>query len=883
MMSDTDEACVGTSIIDDGGKEECDKSYEGLSVADMANILVVRDQELQKLVLESAEKDALLTSMQQTLKENSEHVSELMKETRELASRTESTYKAQLEEKSKQLKIMHALLDDAQKPSSNPSEVLGKNGEPTAKLDRAFMDDFLISVLEQKDQLADKLYTLNNAYADIKAKLGMAEFEKEKLLAESRAANRRSGTTLSSSFTSEDSLTDDKGALVTESFEALQVERDRLDQQLAASNKTVQQLQQRLALSEKETSSRETERKRRKEAHRLGVPISKGNKLEELEKSNQKLQTQCETQTLQLKTAEDALNSVGSGDDQVKELQMHITTLERQLQDRAAEFENNAAELTMLRGLLGGGSTDRAEKIELETKLDELKRDNEEQTKTIDILNTQLREAVTAMTEQQQRLDDSVETVQQNQQHMSLIAKLKAELAEEKTESNTIIESQETAIEQLNEYKTMYEKLLPAYETLQTEAAVAKTTSATSVDEKMKALEDRDHVHSMFQREQEQRRKLHNRLVELAGNIRVFCKLRPMMAHDGETQGTEIVRVVDSMSVEAQVQGRWRDFEYDHVFAPDTQAAAVFDEVSPLVRSFMDGFNVCVLAYGQTGSGKTHTMLGATDKNGMPSMTGIIPCAMSQVFVLAEELKEQASFEFHVSVLEVYTEYVRDLISETPWEKHEVTEASGYSDVPTARKVVVTSTKQVLELVTMGMGARVERSTDLNEHSSRSHLIITAEAVRTSLMPDGTKTISRMHLVDLAGSENAKLAGTDARGLKEGKAINRSLSTLSNVLLNLGKQTSNSKQHVPYRNSKLTYLLKDAIGGNAKTLLIVCIPPGPKFATETVQSLRFATTTRSIEKGAATKNVLTPTLPRKVVPGARNRSSSSSGSSNDKS
>lgn len=845
-----------------------------MSAEDLRALLELKEEELQKLTIVNNEKDELLTMMQQTQGENSDRVTELMAETRALASRSEETYRAQLKEKGKQLEIMQALLDDAQRASARPTDVFGGAGGEPGKLDRGFMDDFLISVLEQKDQLADQLYTLNNAYADVKARLGMAEFEREKLQAEFRAAARKGGHGGSGSPGPSPGGSDQG-----EAHSALVAERDRLASTLADANRTVKELQARANDS---STGKDAERKRRKEAHRTGKSISKGSKLEGLESENKNLSIKLEAESMKLQNVLDELYAKNGGPDssvRVQDLELENDSLKRKLETREMEFAGTMEELNLLKSLLGGDNSS-LQTMELEGKLVDALKDVELARATVQSFERDLAATQEQLANLKQQLDTAGAREAGHQEAIATISALQDRLREEQTESTTIIDSQELAIKQLTSYKTMHEKLAIEVEERRAEVESAQGSHAQSEAEKLQAFKDRDRVHGLFLNEQRERRKLHNKLVELKGNIRVFAKIRPTLSHDHDAAGNEAVKAVDNVAVEAMVQGTPREFEYDFVFAPGLSPDRVFEEVSPLVTSFVDGFNVCVLAYGQTGSGKTFTMLGPSAIDGSPSMDGVIPKAMAQMFQLAQDQAAHATFEFHVTVLEVYNEYVRDLISEQPWEKHEVTEGSGQTGVPTARTVEVRSAEDVLNLVSHGMGARVERKTDLNEHSSRSHLIITAHLTRRSLLKDGETIACRMHLVDLAGSENAKLAGSgthDIQGLHEGKAINRSLSSLSSVLMNLSKQTagkSAAKQHVPYRNSKLTYLLKDAIGGNAKTVMVVCLPPGQTFLTESIQTLRFGSSARQIEKGAATKNVVGGAPKKKASTGPKKKAAS---------
>ena len=157
----------------------------------------------------------------------------------------------------------------------------------------------------------------------------------------------------------------------------------------------------------------------------------------------------------------------------------------------------------------------------------------------------------------------------------------------------------------------------------------------------------------MFAHEQQQRIALQNKLIELNGNIRVHCKIRPVL---GDAAVEPEVRAQDKSAVEIRVQGSWRQFEYDRCYLPGETSDDVFAEVAPLVASFVDGYNVCILAYGQTGSGKTHTMLGPSNDDGVQELVGVIPQTTRELFRLADGQVDRATFTITVSIMEVGVE-----------------------------------------------------------------------------------------------------------------------------------------------------------------------------------------------------------------------------------
>ncbi|GKE23855.1 kinesin-like protein KIN-14S, partial [Tanacetum coccineum] len=325
-----------------------------------------------------------------------------------------------------------------------------------------------------------------------------------------------------------------------------------------------------------------------------------------------------------------------------------------------------------------------------------------------------------------------------------------------------------------------------------------------------KYREEVDILKKRYDLECSERRRLHNELIELKGNIRVFVRCRPLN-HD------EIAR------------------------GPEDNQEAVFEQTSPLVVSVLDGFNVCIFAYGQTGTGKTFTMEGTADNRGVNYRT------LEKLFRLSEERSEVMRFELSVSMLEVYNEKIRDLLVEdakNPAKKLEVIQ----SEVPGLKELRVHRTDQVLELLKRGSRARSVGSTNANEFSSRSHCLLRVTVVGENLV-NGQRTRSRLWLVDLAGSERAGKTGAEGERLTEANCINKSLSALRKVISDLVSK----EIYVSYRDSKLTHLLESSLGGDCKTLMFVQISPSQADQGETISSLRFARDARCVEGGPAHK------------------------------
>ncbi|KAG8365029.1 hypothetical protein BUALT_Bualt18G0060500 [Buddleja alternifolia] len=355
------------------------------------------------------------------------------------------------------------------------------------------------------------------------------------------------------------------------------------------------------------------------------------------------------------------------------------------------------------------------------------------------------------------------------------------------------------------------------------------------------------------------RKKLHNTILELKGNIRVFCRVRPLLSDDGVGTDTKVVSFPSSMEsqgrgIDMTQNGQRHSFTFDKVFMPDDSQQDVFVEISQLVQSALDGYKVCIFAYGQTGSGKTYTMMG---KPGLPDQKGLIPRSLEQVFETRQILEAQGwKYEMQVSMLEIYNETIRDLLApnkssfdasrvENAGKQYAIKhDANGNTYVSDLTVMDVRSSREVSYLLERAAQSRSVGKTQMNEQSSRSHFVFTLRIMGVNESTD-QQVQGVLNLIDLAGSERLSKSGSTGDRLKETQAINKSLSSLSDVIFALAKKD----EHVPFRNSKLTYLLQPCLGGDSKTLMFVNVSPDPSSVGESLCSLRFAARVNTCEIG----------------------------------
>ncbi|XP_057677097.1 kinesin family member 4 [Corythoichthys intestinalis] len=297
------------------------------------------------------------------------------------------------------------------------------------------------------------------------------------------------------------------------------------------------------------------------------------------------------------------------------------------------------------------------------------------------------------------------------------------------------------------------------------------------------------------------------------------------------------------------VVGTEKAFTYDYVFDPTVEQDEVFNTaVSPLLRGLFKGYHATVLAYGQTGSGKTFSMGGTyTSAQEDDPSNGIIPRVIKTIFD-EKENRSNCEFSMEVSYLEIYNEDVLDLLctaKDRPALSVREDPKGGIKIVGLTEKQVV-SARQMVDCLELGNSTRTVGSTAMNAASSRSHAIFTITLEQRKGKDKVDSIVSKLHLVDLAGSERQKKTKAEGDRLKEGISINRGLLSLGNVISALGDE-SKKNAFVPYRDSKLTRLLQDSLGGNSHTLMIACVSPADSNLEETINTLRYADRARKIK------------------------------------
>lgn len=338
------------------------------------------------------------------------------------------------------------------------------------------------------------------------------------------------------------------------------------------------------------------------------------------------------------------------------------------------------------------------------------------------------------------------------------------------------------------------------------------------------------------------RREALNKILDIKGSIRVFCRVRPFLLSDRRRIHEPISIGLEKVVVKSV--GIRKEYRYDKVFHQAATQEDVFVEVEPILRSALDGHNVCILAYGQTGTGKTFTM------DGTNNQAGIIPRAIEELFRQAS--LDNSSITFSMSMLEVYMGNLRDLLApKVASRTHEVaakclniqTDPKGMVEVEGLTQVQIPDTAKAKWWYAKGRRARSTSWTNVNETSSRSHCLMRITISRHGDDSKAKAQVSKLWMVDLGGSERLLKTGATGQTLDEGRAINLSLSALGDVIAALRRK----RGHVPYRNSKLTQILKDSLGHSSKVLMLVHISPCEEDVGETICSLSFANRARAIE------------------------------------
>eukprot|EP00887_Chlorella_sp_A99_P001154 scaffold14.g1154.t1 len=420
-----------------------------------------------------------------------------------------------------------------------------------------------------------------------------------------------------------------------------------------------------------------------------------------------------------------------------------------------------------------------------------------------------------------------------------------------------LTEAQREEYERLLEQQVVMEEELARREEEMAAMEAEHCARAEAVDEELAALREEVQnyrgLNERYSAIAEENRQLYNTVQarvaggrgahDLRGNIRVFCRVRPRGATgDHTTAVVEVDAAEGLVSVFSHKHNKWHGYKFDRVFGEGSDQGGVYEETKPLIRSVLDGYNVCIFAYGQTGSGKTHTMSGTNVE--AYEGRGINFRALDDLFELNRQRHAEVEYDIRVQLLEIYNESLRDLLVPQAQQRPlalQNTQRSG-SNVPDAVQVPVACAEDVLRLMAQGAANRAVAQTSMNERSSRSHQVLT-------VMVEGVNRISHarthgcLHLIDLAGSERVGRSGAEGQQLVEAQYINKSLSSLGSVMHALAGKAAH-----------------DSLSGQAKSMMFMHIAPEMSSVSETLSTLNFGRHVTEITLGAAKKNSESGTL-----------------------
>ncbi|CAI5716203.1 unnamed protein product [Hyaloperonospora brassicae] len=531
------------------------------------------------------------------------------------------------------------------------------------------------------------------------------------------------------------------------------------------------------------------------------------------------------------------------------------------------------------------------ERRELESKLQNGKGEISQNRKEVEDLSS-------TNVELQQQLDESNKRIFELQQASAVLTASAVPPAADMSESKRLRMEIQTMRASMNSLSAENARLR-SQEGMSTSVAPAKRVSA----DVLQVNYTPEQLARKYIAERTRNASLLSRLQTVCGNIQVFCRVRPIINEElekawGSKLAVNVVnqsdlaamdvrydrlspsepngKVVSSVDMEALANNSsWKVFTFDRILGPDETQNDVFREVEPIAQSVVDGFKACIFAYGQTGSGKTYTM------EGTPSDPGLNYKIISHLFQSIqlrgaiyscerddkgpeddemnglETATKTSVYHVQVGVLEIYNDSVRDLFN-TSNKALDIRHDSATGDicVPDLTMTSVSSPQQTIDVLRTAQSNRVTGKTNSNMHSSRSHSIVIVQiSKRRPERNDADKDpadfdadeegCGKLYLVDLAGSERVKKSNVSGDMLREAAHINKSLSALADVMEALDKKMS----HVPYRNSKLTYLLQDVLNSSCKTVMIVNVGPTIENASETFRSLQLAERVRNIVVG----------------------------------
>eukprot|EP01018_Ginkgo_biloba_P020176 Gb_23073 [translate_table: standard] len=464
-----------------------------------------------------------------------------------------------------------------------------------------------------------------------------------------------------------------------------------------------------------------------------------------------------------------------------------------------------------------------SEKHLLEQKVNRLEKKKENETQSLELENNMLRACITSL---EKKLSES----------MQELGITESKLAQRTSELVVL----QGSLKELNELREMKED-------------IDRKDAQTAVI-LMKQADQLTELEVLYKEEQNLRKHYFNMMEDMKGKIRVYCRCRPLSELEVLEKQTNVIMAPDEFTVEHP----WKDdkpkqHQFDHVFDGSATQEEVFEDTKYLVQSAVDGYNVCIFGYGQTGSGKTFTIYGPE------SNPGLTPRAIRELFKILKRDSNKFSFSLKAYMVELYQDTLVDLLLPKNSKRLKLKikkDIKGMVVVENVTLVSVSTFEELEVIVSKGIERRHTSGTLMNAESSRSHLILSTIIESTNLQTQ-IQVKGKLSFVDLAGSERVKKSGSTGQQLKEAQSINQSLSALGDVINALASEG----KHIPYRNHKLTMLMSDSLGGNAKTLMFVNISPAKSNLDESHSSLSYASRVRSIMNDAS-KNITSKEVAR---------------------
>ncbi|XP_010552747.1 PREDICTED: kinesin-like protein KIN-1 isoform X1 [Tarenaya hassleriana] len=346
-------------------------------------------------------------------------------------------------------------------------------------------------------------------------------------------------------------------------------------------------------------------------------------------------------------------------------------------------------------------------------------------------------------------------------------------------------------------------------------------------------------------------------------NVTVCARFRPLSSKEKRDQGNSVcVKGIDNETFVFKDEKEEESiFTLDRVFHEDSAQAAVYQFLAlPIVRDAVNAINGTIITYGQTGAGKTYSMEGPGIQDSNEHKKGLIPRVVDGMFEHISSSKGIAKYAIKLSMVEIYMEKVRDLLDISK-ENIQIKENRGQGILLSGvTEVAVMDPAEAIQYLCTGSANRAVGETQMNISSSRSHCIYLF-TIQQELIKEKRVRNGKLVLVDLAGSEKADKTGAEGRALEEAKTINKSLSALGNVINALTSGSPSKLNHIPYRDSKLTRILQDALGGNSRTALLCCCSPSTCNASETLSTLRFGLRAKHIKASPCTNKDKSARIP----------------------